>query len=58
MIKIDEGTSISIDSIDSKIILTIKVQKNIKKIICLEIPLELKVADKIISKLVSERAKN
>jgi hypothetical protein len=57
MFSVDEETNMKIETIDGKIMVTIKVKKESGKFLVLSFYLENKVTDKIISELVSHRAK-
>mgnify|MGYP001243923475 CR=1 FL=1 len=57
MFNLDEDSKIKIEVVNNKIKLTIKIKKGIDKFLHLSFDIEPEVADKIISELVSIRAK-
>ena len=57
MFNLDEDSKIKIEIVDGKIKLTIKIKKGIDKFLYLSFNIESDVADKIISELVTLRAK-
>lgn len=57
MFELDEDSKIKLELVDGKIQITIKVDKGSQKFIYLSFDIKEKTADKIISELVSLRAK-
>ena len=57
MFNLDEDSKIKIEIVNNKIKLTIKIKKGIDKFLYLSFDIEPDVVDKIISELVTLRAK-
>ena len=57
MFELDEDSKIKLELVDGKIQITIKVDKGSQKFIYLSFDINEKTADKIVSELVSLRAK-